>query len=215
MPFNTFDFTFRILGAVAIFGNALLAQELEATIVGCAAVDCPIVENSTETDCQVVDYDFRAIGLSRIPFEEDSPLRGLSWVKGVNQESLVTDNNNNDMTTLFHQRFYLGTPGDLDIEGTRACAVFFNHVSDEVQFDDTSLDGQGTCAEALSEPCVAALSERARSIDYDGLSIQEACSRVQAEFSGNMDEECIRYAGTSNWADVEARGERSLDLRRR
>lgn len=51
-------------------------------------------------------------------------------------------------------------------------------------------ESQGTCQEAMSESCVTAMNDRARDIDYNGLTIDEACAKLQEEFNDNLDSEC-------------------------
>lgn len=181
--------------------QALNAQSLDETIVGCAEVDCPTASDSTAAECQVADKDFAMIGLARVPTDTDA-LEGLSWVEGV----ALGDSDGN---RTFDKTFFLGTPPDLDLNGTIACALFFTHVSDRVSFGDDGDDesiSQGTCEEALSEKCVSALISRAEDLDFDGLKSAEVCKKLQEEFEDNLDSECDSFADGSKWVGLNSTG---------
>lgn len=74
--------------------------------------------------------------------------------------------------------------------------------------DDTRpiTNSQGTCAQALSEECVAKMLQRARAVDLDGLSTAEACSQLQSVFEGKIDQECVAFLPGTTWTGVEATG---------
>ncbi|KAF7556136.1 hypothetical protein G7Z17_g1654 [Cylindrodendrum hubeiense] len=120
----------------------------------------------------------------------------LSWVQGVGIPELTS-------RLDYNKTFYLGTPVDLVIGDVGACALFFTNTTSMVEFNGTNAgETQGTCQEAMSESCVAAMNERAESIDYDGLTIDEACTKLKEEFDDNLDSECKSFASSSKWEDV-------------
>ncbi|KAH7166431.1 hypothetical protein EDB81DRAFT_878780 [Dactylonectria macrodidyma] len=172
------------------------AQSFDDTIVGCSVVGCPASEtNSTANDCRVVDKNFTVIGMSRIPVNASSELSGLTWVQGVTAEDSEDER-------LFEKTFYLGTPSDLDIGDVGACALFFTKTN-SVAFNGTNdAESQGTCQEAMTESCVSALTARAKDINYDELTIDEACSKLKGEFEDNLDSACKPFAGSNSWSGL-------------
>lgn len=175
-----------------------IAQDLDETIVGCADVQCPTKSGSTSAECKLVDKTFTAVGLARIPVKEDS-LEGLSWVEGV----AVT--NSGDKNRTFDKSFYLGTPAQLNLNGTGSCALFFSQVSERVYFGKEGEDqstAQGTCDQAMSEKCVSALIARAEDLEYEGLSSKEACEKLEKDFQDNLDSECASAAPGSKWVGL-------------
>lgn len=182
----------------AFFLQEGAAQDLKDTIVGCADVRCPDKSDSPTPNCTVVDDNFLSIGLSRVPVDTDS-LEGISWVQG---NSLVEREKD---APLFINNFYFGTPPDFSFNGTGACALFFRNVSGSVEFQGEDVDiSQGTCAQAMSEGCVSALISRAEGLDYEGLSTEEACEKLQEEFRDNMDPVCERFSRMGTWRDLTA-----------
>ncbi|KAH7140220.1 hypothetical protein B0J13DRAFT_608645 [Dactylonectria estremocensis] len=183
----TFLFTLGALNGIST------AQSLDDTIVGCSVVGCPASEtNSTANDCRVVDKNFTVIGVSRIPVNASSELSGLTWVQGVTTEDSEDER-------LFEKTFYLGTPADVDIGDVGACALFFTDTK-SVAFNGTNdAESQGTCQEAMTESCVSALTARAKDIDYDDLTVDEACSKLKEEFEDNLDSACKPFAGSNSW----------------
>lgn len=198
--------TWVAITAHLIILQGALAQDLN-TIVGCADVQCPTKSGSTSAECKLVDKTFTAVGLANIPVSEDS-LKGLSWVEGV----AVT--NSSDETRSFDKSFYLGTPPQLNLTGTGACALFFSQVSDRVYFgkeDEDQSTTQGTCNQAMTEKCVSALIARAEALDLEGLSSKEACAKLETAFQDNIDSECASAAAGSKWAGL--RPSRKFSLR--
>lgn len=183
---------------LTLFFQASVAQDLKDTIVGCADVKCPDKENSPTPNCTVVDSNFLSIGLARVPSDIDA-LEGVSWVQG---NSLVE---RTDDQPLYKKNFYLGTPPDFSFNGTGACALFFGNVSGNVDFDGDDIDlSQGTCAQAMSEGCVSAMISRAEGLDYEGLSSEEACEKLEKEFRDNLDSECDAYGRGGKWLNLTA-----------
>lgn len=188
--------------AAFIAAHHVSAQSLDEIIVGCADVDCPTRAGSSSPECNLVDDTFNAIGLARIPVENDE-LEGLSWVQGV----AVSDSDNKQR--IFHKNFYLGTPPNLDLSEVGACAVFFNAVSSRVAFGDDNDDisrTYGTCESAMSKDCVEAIIERANDLDYDGLDSNEACEKLAQEFDKNLDSECKSFAPGKSWSNITVKG---------
>ena len=182
------------------FSQNAIAQDLNQTIVGCADVECPTMSGSTSAECKLSNKTFTAVGLARIPVEADS-LQGLSWVEGV----AVTDSGGKNRT--FDKSFYLGTPPQLTLNGTGACALFFSQVSERVLFgkeDEDQSATQGTCDQAMSEKCVSAIISRAEALALDGLSSTEACTKLEKEFQDNLDSECASSAPGNKWVGLKS-----------
>ncbi|KAH8602513.1 hypothetical protein B0O99DRAFT_302 [Bisporella sp. PMI_857] len=186
--------------AVAHISSAC-AQDLSSTIVGCLDVNCPQEpNNTTENNCIISDKIFENIGLARIPVVASSNLTGFSWLEGASEDG----GKEGDNLRTFHKSFYLGTPPDKDLNGTGACALFFEKVQNLRAFDgipDYTVS-QGTCQNALGDQCVNALTKRARELDLSGLRSAEACTKLQATFQENMDDACKVYATATKWEGI-------------
>jgi hypothetical protein len=184
--------------AAIIFLNTMAArgQDLSSTIIGCAALPCPNDPAYAVTaQCTVVDKTFPSIGIARIPVTSDA-LKGLSWTEGV----LFSDSN---AQRTFDKSFYLGTPPNMNLTGTGACAVFFNKVSGGVMFDGAfAMEAEGDCQEALSGDCVSALVKRATDLDVSGLGSVDACSKLEDAFKNNLDSACRSFALGNSWGDI-------------
>ncbi|RYP08680.1 hypothetical protein DL765_008703 [Monosporascus sp. GIB2] len=167
-------------------------QELSGTILGCADVRCPNLEDSADNVCTLVDRTFSDIGLVRIPTDVEE----LSWVQGNN----ITDDEGERRIT---SSFYLGTPFELNTGDTRACAAFFHEST--ARFPGGDVDtAQGTCEQAgVDIACIDALVARARALRVeDG---EDACEKLQEEFLAKLDQECRGLAGTDRWESVRVR----------
>lgn len=187
-----------LVAAVGFFLQDCIAQDLKDTIVGCADVQCPDKSDNPTPDCRVLDETFVSIGLARIPVEANS-LKGISWVQGNG----AIENENANRTYI--KNFYLGTPPDFSFNNTGACALFFGNVSSNVDFKGQDIDTrQGTCAQAMSESCVSKLISRAEGLDYDGLSTEEACEKLEKEFRDNLDSECDSFSREGKWLNLTA-----------
>jgi hypothetical protein len=171
-----------------------------AEILSCADVECPITPGGTSATCTVADWTFNAVGIANLDTDIDA-LKGLSWVKGVGANDAAEDERN------FSNAFYLGTPDDFDFDGTGACALFFKRVSDRVTFGDGDpRNTEGTCGDALSDPCVAALIDRAKNVDLQGQSGTAACELLRRDFVGNLDAACSDFAEGDHWESLVAQG---------
>jgi hypothetical protein len=162
-------------------------QNLSSTIVGCVDVDCPVQDTTAE--CTVVDKTFGVVGLAQIPVTS-SNLTGISWTEGVQIKG-------SDSRT-FEKSFYFGAPPKLNLSGTGACAVFFNHIPKQLAFQGEVETAHGTCQDVMGSGCVNALIQRATSLDVIGLGISDACSKLQSSFQDNLDTACTNIAG-SKW----------------
>ena len=189
----------QILSSLAL-AVLVTAPRAAANILSCADVGCPITSGTTAATCTVVDRTFNAVGVVGIDSSVGS-LKGLSWVKGVGAH------NANSTERAFDQSFYLGTPGTFDFDGTGACALFFTQVSDRVKFGDGDVTRtQGTCHDAMTDSCVSALVDRAKKVDFQGLSGTAACDKLQKDFSDNLDSACASFAVGSRWTGIQAKG---------
>lgn len=119
--------------------------------------------------------------------------------------------NRTAINATFTDAFYLATPPSPDTQQilsdseVPACAVFFRRVNATFPGSDTSLaSATGTCASAMHQGCIDALTRRASQLDVGNSSSSEAvCARLQAEFEQNLDAECAQYAyGLDAWQDV-------------
>ncbi|KAH6988566.1 hypothetical protein EDB80DRAFT_865553 [Ilyonectria destructans] len=198
-PMNMFRAFSSSLIALSAASSAV-AQFYNESIVGCSTVGCPTVEGGTTNDCRVVDNNFTVIGVARIPVNTSSPLSGVSWVQGVSVVNMT------DSQYSYEKTFYLGTPAEMDISNVGACALFFHNTTSMVKFDgDDDEESQGTCQEAMSESCVAAMNDRAKVFNYDGLTLDEACAKLQEEFDDNLDSECKSFTGSDNWTNIKVK----------
>ncbi|RYP63363.1 hypothetical protein DL769_006978 [Monosporascus sp. CRB-8-3] len=183
--------------AIVLAAVTVHAQDSEKTIYGCVDVGCPAsTQDSANDNCTVAGRSFPYVGITRIPTGGEA-LTGLTWSKGFN----ITDNGER----MFGSSYYLGSPPDLDLSNTGACAIFFHGVSGSISFetdppnDETT---QGTCSDAMGAACVDALTARARNLDIgDGTSAEEVCARLRDDLEENMDDACARIAGGS-WSNL-------------
>ncbi|CAG8949769.1 hypothetical protein HYFRA_00004092 [Hymenoscyphus fraxineus] len=174
--------TFAALNFAAVHG-----QTLPKEIVGCADIGCPLQENRSSINCNVVDKSFYTIGLARIP-GTSTALNGLSWTQGV----AVTDDEPNKSRT-FEKNFYLGTPPSTNLNGTGGCAVFFNKARG-VKFPENGNDiksSTGKCQDAIDSSCLDGLSKTALDIaDGFNMSSQEACRALLNRFKDSSPKSC-------------------------
>ncbi|KAK4183178.1 hypothetical protein QBC35DRAFT_394398 [Podospora australis] len=204
MPHQQSSIALLALVAAAALTPHAAAQK----ILSCADVECPIIPaGGRVAKCTVADKTFEMVGISQIDVGDNDNLAGLSWTKAVTAKD---KEDNGKKTREFEQLFYLGTPLGFRTDGMRACALFFNKVSDRVKFgnDTTPVEiGQGTCGDAMTSNCVNAILERAKSVDLSGFrDTDDACERLEKEFEDNLDAACQSFATGSKWVDVEAEG---------
>ena len=189
----------QILSSLAL-AVLVTAPRAAANILSCADVGCPITSGTTAATCTVVDRTFNAVGVASINSTVDS-IKGLSWVKGVGAHTV------NSTERAFDQSFYFGTPAGFDLDGTGACALFFTQVSNLVKFGHEDVRWtQGTCPDAMTDSCISALVERAKKLDFQGLSGTAACDKLQKDFSDNLDSACASFAVGSRWTGIQAKG---------
>ncbi|KAK7961902.1 uncharacterized protein PG986_002727 [Apiospora aurea] len=175
------------------------------TIFGCTDVGCP-PETSvsvTEDNCTVGDESHTYVGLTAVPAQVDALRDGrLTWVKGVQADQKPNPD-------IFRETFYLGAaPGLEGLGGMGACAVFFNgpYNASLLKFNNSrerELD-EGTCADAMGEPCVHALRERALSLSFaPGAASNETCRRLQEDLLTSDIPECSRWT-ENKWGNISA-----------
>lgn len=192
-------------------GVAVSAQDTDKTIVGCVEVGCPPSSQDTANDnCTVAGRSFPYVGATRIPFTaSDALAKQLSWTQGFNITTTTNTSGGDGETRAFGSSFYLGSPPDLDLGGTGACAIFFHGVAASLSFDRDSPSeepAQGTCSNALGSACVEALTERARNLDVSGAAnSRDACDRLREELETNMDDPCSQFSKGS-WSNLTAVG---------
>ncbi|UPL03660.1 hypothetical protein LCI18_014594 [Fusarium solani-melongenae] len=162
---------------VFILASQALAQELDDIIVGCDAVQCPVVNDDHQ--CQVGNDTFFDIGLTRIPDVPDS-LEDFSIVKGVNIS----------LTKKGEDVYYLGYPQNVSLDEVHGCAVFFDPPGKTFPENTT-----GTCSDIIDPECIAGIQEVAASaLTYkyvDGI-----CQDVQRELEDSNISACSNYTGT-------------------
>ncbi|RYP64624.1 hypothetical protein DL770_009159 [Monosporascus sp. CRB-9-2] len=182
--------------AIVLAAVTVHAQDPEQTIYGCVDVGCPAsTQDSANDNCTVAGRSFPYVGTTRIPTGSGA-LTGLTWSKGFN----ITSNGER----MVGSSYYLGSPPDLDLSNTGACAIFFHGASQLISFGADSVNdetGQGTCNDAMGSACVDALTARARNLDIDdGASSEEVCVRLRDDFEENMDGACGRI--TAAWTNL-------------
>ncbi|KAK8075531.1 hypothetical protein PG997_010194 [Apiospora hydei] len=174
------------------------------TIFGCTDVGCPPEKGSSISDnCTVADETHAFVGLTAVPAQVE-PLRDgrLTWVKGVKADQKPNPD-------VFRETFYLGAaPGLEGLSRMGACAVFFNgpYNASLLKFNNSrerELD-EGTCADAMGEPCVHALRERALSLSFaPGAASNETCRRLQEDLLTSDIPECSRWT-ENEWGNITA-----------
>ncbi|KAH7259838.1 hypothetical protein NW759_002708 [Fusarium solani] len=166
---------------VFILASQALAQELDDIIVGCDAVQCPVVND--EHHCQVGNDTFLDIGLTRIPDVPDA-LEDFSIVKGVN----ISTTKKGD--ELFTSVYYLGYPQNVSLDEVHGCAVFFDPPGKTFPENTT-----GTCSDIIDPECIDGIQEVAASaLTYkyvDGI-----CRDLQRELEDSNISACNNYTGT-------------------
>ncbi|KAM5351172.1 hypothetical protein ACJ41O_003895 [Fusarium nematophilum] len=193
----------QALCLLGLLSSASVAQEWpEDTIIGCESLDCP-EDGTPSPNCTIVDTEYPAVGLARIPLESDQPLSDydISWLYAVSAES------NGSGNRTFGKDFYLGTDPTLGLGQSSeipACALFFKNTTQGVSFRGESvLESQGTCEEAMSEPCVRALNKRAMDLNITGLSTTaEICDKLQREFEDKLDSACMNFTTGKTWHNL-------------
>lgn len=133
--------------------------------------------------------------------------------KKLTRHSIVADREGGGLD--FRTNYYFGTPPEKNFTGTGACAVFFNEVSNNVNFPpwNNSLGpdpmGEGTCDDAMLNKCVDALTTRAEKLDVSGLGSSAACDKLQTAFTENFDLDCELSSTTGkNWSGITVAGTR-------
>ena len=198
-PFLTINMSHRNFLALA---SAVLAtvSHVEAQILSCADVECPIASGSTATNCTVVDKNFNAVGVASLS-TNITGFSDLSWVKGVGAKD------KGSKERVFDQSFYFSTLDNFDFGGAGACALLFSQVSERVRFgEDDERNTEGTCQEAMTDSCVSALIDRAKAVDLKSLSSTAACQKLGRDFSDNLDSACASFATGNRWVGIEAQG---------
>ncbi|RSL80405.1 hypothetical protein CEP51_006607 [Fusarium floridanum] len=200
MTFSYSRSILKVLYLAGILYGATTAQDdLPQTIVGCDYLDCPFGDGTPRyqwANCTLADKDYTAVGFSRIPLSSDTPWPGLSWLYGAEQDSSAS--------STFEKNFYLGAPPETDFSDVTACAIFFRNASGAVVFQGSSRTSQGTCEDAMSKDCVAALNKQAAAVDVDGLSAKDACSKVKDDLLETMDPDCYSWARDRDWNNITA-----------
>lgn len=154
------------------------SEDLNATIVGCEAVGCPL-DNFTP-HCTVSNITFENIGLTRIPDVPDS-LLDFSIVKGVNISGVGA----NDFTSVY----YLGTPDDVSLDEVQGCAVLFH---DPPQ-DTFERNGTHTCSEVINQKCIDAIQDRAAKIGSG--NSKNLCADLKEDLEESDLKECENLTG--------------------
>lgn len=182
-----------------LYGTTAAQEELPQTIVGCDYLDCPFGDGTPRyqwANCTLADKDYTAVGFSRIPLSSNSSWPGLSWLYGADQDSSVSP--------TFEKNFYLGAPPETNFSDVTACAIFFRNVSSGVGFQGSSRTSQGTCEDAMSRDCVAALNRQAAAVDIEGLSAKDACEKVKDDLLETVDSDCYLWARDRDWNNITA-----------
>lgn len=165
------------------------------SIVGCAAVGCPLNETCTISN----DTLSKGIGVAPI-VSDNTSFPSLSWVKGS-----YIDNSQVPANVTYFDNFYLATPQGQSLGGSdsKACALFFRRfdAAFSVPLTETP-DATGTCPDAIQQSCIDALTKRAT--DLDVANETDACGALQRAFETNLDSECSQYALGDSWQSLNA-----------
>ncbi|KAI5456074.1 hypothetical protein BGZ63DRAFT_468358 [Mariannaea sp. PMI_226] len=165
---------------ISILAVQGLAQDLDETIVGCDAVQCPL-DNHDEPHCKVENTTFQNIGLTRIPDVPDS-LNDFSIVKGVG----ISGPNDDTYTNVY----YLGTPQYVSLDEVYGCAVLFQDPPEQ----NFPQNGTGTCSDVINHDCIVALQDLAvAKVTYkyvDGI-----CKVLQESLEESKITACENFAG--------------------
>jgi hypothetical protein len=194
-----------------LYASSVAAIDLGAPIVGCAEVDCPVLDHTTSGNCRVADRTFTTIGLANFnpPISSDD----FTWTEGIQIYDNVDPNVDKDR--VFEKNFYLGLPQGLNLNksaedsGFGACALFFTRVADAVKFrGDNPETAVGTCVEAMSQDCVDALLMQGTNAakSFGNMSTTDACNTLLSEFGGNPPSQCSRFATRDTWQSLQVRG---------
>ncbi|KAI8671685.1 hypothetical protein NCS57_00644300 [Fusarium keratoplasticum] len=180
-----------------LYRSTTAQEDLPQTIVGCDYLDCPFGDGTPRyqwANCTLADKDYTAVGFSRIPLSSNFSWPGLSWLYGAEQ--------NNSASPAFEKNFYLGAPPETNFSDVTACAIFFRNVSSAVGFQGSSRTSQGTCEDAMSKDCVAALNKQAAAVEVEGLSAKDACDKVKDELLETIDPDCYSWARGRDWNNI-------------
>jgi hypothetical protein len=195
-----------------IFAFPASGIDQEAPIMGCDRIDCPKAPGTNFNECRVVDREFNHIGLATV---KNSLSKNFTWAVGVHNTRV--DPVGGDPFMAYERNFFFGSPGEVNLpEGVAessffgGCALFFTNVSKSVDFQGNGpLDNSGTCEDAMSPGCVAALSNQAVSAvgpAKDQSSVGGLCQTLRKSIADNLVSECSRFAIGNNWAGLEVRG---------
>lgn len=161
-------------------------QTLPKEVIGCANIGCPFKNNQSTLDCKVVDKSFSAVGLARIP-TSNPVLSGFSWSHGV-----AITREDPYQSRSYGKTFYLGTPPNVDLNGTGSCAVLWNKAHG-IKFPTTDLEtGTGQCRDltGIDPSCLGALTQMALSLDVSNLSSQAACRSLFQMYKNSTPKAC-------------------------
>jgi hypothetical protein len=179
--------------ALVVTALALLPEAAHTkTIYTCKDVDCPRNQNNTaEASCTVAGSDFSVIGNTRIP-TTNKAIDGMSWTKAIS----LRESNSGALDEV-HQAYYLGTPPNLNLTGTRACGIIYQ-IPIKHFTDNAEQDVNGTCQQAMTESCVSALLDRAKSFNPSEWRPSAISLDLCSSFLQHMSKPCATFP--SSWS---------------
>lgn len=174
-----------------------LAQIQSPEVVGCETVGCPNVALTGK--CTIANESFIGTGVAPI-VSDNTSFPFLSWVQNSRIDNSQLPNNSTNVDV-----FYLGAPANVSWgnEGTQACAVFFRQVNATFPGQDSGT-ATGTCASAMQQSCINALTSRAKNLTVD--TGKDPCGALQQEFTSNFDDVCSLYTTNNKWQSLSAQG---------
>ena len=182
-----------------------LTPSTAAQLLGCDNVQCPHnPDYPMAADCQLGHITAKSIGVANLTTNL-SP-QPLTWTIGLSE-------NQSSSSVVVSRDFYLGQPPSLNIQlqsGTPDCAIFFHGIAPALQFPGPSgIDGgstSGTCADALTLPCVEDLQNQAAEVLNANASMD--CSSLAAILQSTPPTSCP--VQNENWGKVSGKCELHL-----
>jgi hypothetical protein len=167
-------------------------------------VQCPRSSgNNFVSNCTLGNITAENVGVTNFTTNLDP--QPLTWTIGQSENSSVSP-------SVVGRDFYLGQPPSLNIQnlsGTPDCAIFFHGIAPSLKFPSPvgdQLGSSGTCADALTAPCVEALQDQITVMLATNATLD--CGTIAAVLQSAAPPSCPVQNG--NWGQVS--GKRELDF---
>ncbi|KAK7948492.1 uncharacterized protein PG986_009378 [Apiospora aurea] len=205
----------RLLAINTLYSVALVPllfqHDAVAELVGCDAVGCPTNEYHV-AQCKVGNATLQALGITNVTTALDT--RSLTWTVGFQEVPKDGSSSGHPEAAMpLDKNFYLGAPPSFRFDNSTAgCALFFEGISANITVPQEKKNSF-TCADALTEACVADLVHQAESAaKLAGDS--NACSQLRDSLMNKPPPSCSSAKGT--WGSVASRplngGNQSLEM---